>query len=91
MAGIHAVCELVGVQTQAWLRYEKGQPFNLELLVGLEKAGIDMMYVIFGVKKRNSELSSENQLVKLYETVEPEQREGLIYLAKAFAAAYPVK
>lgn len=84
--------EIAGVKEQAWVRYEKhGDPFDLKVVQLLEAYGFDMMYVLFGIRRSALNKAPENQLAKLYETVEPEQREGLIYLAKAFAAAYPVK
>ena len=82
--------EIIGVREGSWIRYEKhGDPLNQDQIYALQNLGFDMSYVLFG--KKMDPLSEENTLVRLYNQVAENQKEGLIYLAKAFVAAYPKK
>lgn len=81
--------EIIGVLEASWIRYEKhGESMNEEQIYALQKYGFDMSYVLFGKYKLNMQ-SANSELLTLYEQVAEEQKEGLIFLAKAFAAAYP--
>ncbi|AMW79769.1 hypothetical protein AMD27_13255 [Acinetobacter sp. TGL-Y2] len=79
--------EIVDVREASWIRYEKhGDPLNQDQIYALANVGFDMSYVLFGEKEN---INSKNILTELYELVADDQKEGLVYLAKAFVAAYP--
>ena len=79
--------EIIGVREASWIRYEKhGDPLNQDQIYALENAGFDMSYVLFGKKV---DTKSRSTLTELYEQVADDHKEGLLYLAKAFVAAYP--
>lgn len=46
--------EIIEMKEQSWIRFEKhGEPFDLAALQRLENIGMDMMYVVFGIRKND--------------------------------------
>jgi len=44
--------DIIAMKEQSWIRFEKrGEPFDLAALQCLENKGMDMMYVVFGIRK----------------------------------------
>lgn len=81
-------CEIASTHVPTWIRYEKGQLFKLDIVEPLERAGFDMMYVIFNVRKNNDLPESEQLLLRLFRSLLPEQRDGFIKLAQGFVLAH---
>lgn len=83
---------IADVKEQTWVRYEKrGEPFDLKVVQLLEAHGFDMIYVIFNVRKSSICVEPEQQeLLRLYSNVKPDQQEGLLILARTFAMAHSI-
>jgi len=44
--------DIIAMKEQSWIRFEKrGEPFDLAALQCLENKGMDMIYVVFGIRK----------------------------------------
>lgn len=83
-------CQIAGVLEQAWVRYEKGDPFKLEVVEPLQLAGFDMVYVIFGIRTKDRPLSeSEQHLLRLFNAIQPDQQSTLTLLVETFVKAHP--
>lgn len=82
-------CQIAGVLEQAWVRYEKGDPFKLEVIEPLRLAGFDMIYVIFGVRTVEKPLTeSEQKLLRLYNLTQIDQQPSLMLLVETFSTAH---
>lgn len=83
-------CQIAGVLEQAWVRYEKGDPFKIEMIEPLRVAGFDMIYVIFGVRTIEKPLTvSEQVLLRQFNAIEPAHHSTLMLLIDTFAKAHP--
>lgn len=83
-------CELAGVREQAWVRYEKGNIFLLDIVEPLDANGFDMVYVIFGQRRSGSSLPPvELEVVSLLNQTALHQRDSLLLLMRTFASAHP--
>jgi len=77
----------------AVLRYEKGERvMNQEDLESLRKAGVDVWFLLTGERSRPDLLSDDaKELLKLWDSVEPSQRETLMTLVRNFAESFAIK
>ena len=77
----------------AVLRYEKGERvMNQEDLEALRKAGVDVWFLLTGERSRSDLLSDDaKELLKLWDSVEPNQRETLMTLVRNFAESFSIK
>lgn len=83
-------CAIAGVLEQAWVRYEKGEPFKLDVIQPLQEAGFDMIYVIFGLRTQERPLTaSEQSLLRLFHATSVEQQGSLMLLVETFAKTHP--
>ena len=83
-------CQIAGVLEQAWVRYEKGDPFKLEVIEPLQLAGFDMVYVVFGVRHSERPLKeSEQNILRLFNQVHADQVTALVGLLETFVKAHP--
>ncbi|MGR3976409.1 helix-turn-helix transcriptional regulator [Acinetobacter sp. 1207_04] len=82
---------LINKQKMAVFRYEKGERvMGQDDLEALNKAGIDVYYLITGERTQPDLLSDEaKELLKLWDTVEPSQRNTLLTLVRNFAESFP--
>lgn len=84
---------LINKQKMAVFRYEKGERvMGQDDLEALNKAGVDVWYLLTGERSRPDLLSDEaKELLKLWDTVEPSQRETLMTLVRNFAESFSKK
>ena len=84
---------LFGKKNMAVMRYEKGERvMGQDDLEALHTAGVDVYYLITGERTQPDLLSDEaKELLKLWDTVEPSQRETLMTLVKNFAESFSKK
>ncbi|OTG94239.1 helix-turn-helix domain-containing protein [Acinetobacter sp. ANC 3832] len=84
---------LINKQKMAVFRYEKGERvMGQDDLEALNKAGVDVWYLLTGERSRPDLLSDEaKELLKLWDTVEPSQREVLMTLVRNFAESFSKK
>lgn len=84
---------LINKQKMAVFRYEKGERvMGQDDLEALNKAGVDVYYLITGERTQLDLLSDEaKELLKLWDNVEPSQRETLMTLVRNFAESFSVK
>lgn len=84
---------LFGKKNMAVMRYEKGERvMGQDDLESLHAAGVDVYYLITG-ERTQSNLLSDNakELLKLWDLVEPNQRETLMTLVRNFAESFSKK
>ena len=84
---------LINKQKMAVFRYEKGERvMGQDDLEALNKAGVDVYYLITGERSQPDLLSDEaKELLKLWDNVEPSQRETLMTLVRNFAESFSKK
>ena len=84
---------LIDKQKMAVFRYEKGERvMGQDDLEALNKAGVDVYYLITGERNQPNLLSDDaKQLLKLWDSVEPSQRDTLMTLVRNFAESFSVK
>lgn len=84
---------LINKQKMAVFRYEKGERvMGQDDLEALHTAGVDVYYLITGERTQPDLLSDEaKELLKLWDTVEPSQRETLMTLVRNFADSFGKK
>lgn len=84
---------LFGKKNMAVMRYEKGERvMGQDDLESLYAAGVDVYYLITGERTRPDLLSDEaKELLKLWDVVEPNQRETLMTLVRNFAESFSKK
>lgn len=84
---------LFGKKNMAVMRYEKGERvMGQDDLESLHAAGVDVYYLITGERTRPDLLSDEaKELLKLWDVVEPNQRETLMTLVRNFAESFSKK
>ncbi len=77
----------------AVLRYEKGERvMNQEDLEALRQAGVDVWFLLTGERTQPDLLSDDaKELLKLWDSVEPSQRETLMTLVRNFAESFAAK
>jgi len=84
---------LFGKKNMAVMRYEKGERvMGQDDLESLHAAGVDVYYLITG-ERTQPDLLSDNakKLLKLWDSVEPSQRETLMTLVRNFAESFTKK
>ncbi|UJA03480.1 XRE family transcriptional regulator [Acinetobacter johnsonii] len=84
---------LFGKQNMAVMRYEKGERVMWQDdLEALHASGVDVWYLITGERSRPDLLSDDaKELLKLWDAVEPSQKETLLKLVRNFAESFPNK
>lgn len=84
---------LFGKKTMAAFRYEKGERvMGQDDLEALNAAGVDVYYLITGERNQPDLLSDDaKELLKLWDVVEPSQRETLMTLVRNFAESFKNK
>lgn len=84
---------LFGKKNMAVMRYEKGERvMGQDDLESLHAAGVDVYYLITGERTQPDLLSDEaKELLKLWDVVEPNQRETLMTLVRNFAESFSKK
>lgn len=86
------VCELAGTHVPTWVRYEKGQAFNVDFSDVLQKLGFDMVFVIFNQRMRPMNLDdSEQMLLRIFRSVSLDQRSAFLKMAQVFAQCNPAE
>ena len=77
----------------AVLRYEKGERvMNQEDLESLRKAGVDVWFLLTGERSRPDVLSNDTkELLKMWDSVEPSQRETLMTIVRNYAESFAIK
>lgn len=84
---------LFGKKNMAVMRYEKGERvMGQDDLEALHTAGVDVYYLITG-ERTQLDLLSDNakELLKLWDSVEPSQRDTLMTLVRNFAESFSKK
>lgn len=81
---------LFGKKNMAVMRYEKGERvMGQDDLESLHAQGVDVYYLITGERTQPDLLSDEaKELLKLWDVVEPNQRETLMTLVRNFAESF---
>lgn len=84
---------LFGKKNMAVMRYEKGERvMGQDDLEALHTAGVDVYYLITGERTQLELLSNEaKELLKLWDSVEPSQRDTLMTLVRNFAESFTKK
>ena len=84
---------LINKQKMAVFRYEKGERvMGQDDLEALNTAGVDVYYLITGERSQPDLLSDDaKELLKLWDNVEPSERETLMTLVRNFAESFSVK
>jgi len=84
---------LFGKKNMAVMRYEKGERvMGQDDLESLHAAGVDVYYLITGERTQPELLSDEaKELLKLWDSVEPSQKETLMTLVRNFAESFTKK
>lgn len=84
---------LFGKKNMAVMRYEKGERvMGHDDLEALHAAGVDVYYLITGEHIQPALLSDNaKELLKLWDSVEPNQRETLMTLVRNFAESFTKK
>ena len=84
---------LFGKKTMAAFRNEKGERvMGHDDLESLHAAGVDVYYLISGERHQPNLLSDDaKKLLKLWDSVEPTQRETLMTLVQNFAESFSIK
>jgi transcriptional regulator with XRE-family HTH domain len=86
------ICDLAGTHVPTWVRYEKGQAFNTTMCDVLSGLGFDMIFVVFNQRQTASDLSeSEQVLLRLYHSIDPNQYAAFMKMAQVFAQCNPLK
>ena len=68
-----------GIQKQAQLKYESGvRTPSAEYLIEISKIGIDVNYVLFGVRSNAELTSEEQQLLETFRTAPPAVRQFML-------------
>ncbi|WP_109092148.1 helix-turn-helix domain-containing protein [Aggregatibacter kilianii] len=68
-----------GVQKQAQLKYESGvRTPSAEYLIEISKIGIDVNYVLFGVRSNAELTSEEQQLLETFRAAPPVMRQFML-------------
>lgn len=84
---------LFGKKNMAVMRYEKGERvMGHDDLEALHAAGVDVYYLITGERTQPDLLSDEaKELLTLWDSVEPSQRDTLMTLVRNFAESFTKK
>ena len=84
---------LFGKKTMAAFRYEKGERvMGQDDLEALNEAGVDVYYLITGEHIQPDLLSDDaKELLKLWDSVEPSQKDTLMTLVRNFAESFAIK
>ena len=84
---------LFGKKNMAVMRYEKGERvIGQDDLEALHIAGVDVYYLITGERNQPNLLSDDaKELLKLWDNVEPSQRDTLMTLVRNFAESFSKK
>lgn len=84
---------LIDKQKMAVFRYEKGERvMGQDDLEALNKAGVDVYYLITGERNQPNLLSDDaKEMLKLWDSVEPSQRDTLMTLVRNFAESFSIK
>ncbi|WP_224964756.1 XRE family transcriptional regulator [Acinetobacter guillouiae] len=82
---------LINKQKMAVFRYEKGERvMGQDDLEALNKAGADVWYLITGERTRSDLLTDDaKELLKLWDSIDPSQRDTLMTLVRNFAESFP--
>lgn len=88
-----ALGEIIGKQPNAILNYEKGvREIDIIDLIALYHAGFDIWFLITGQRTGIVPLpANEQEILRLFHQVEPNQRETLLTLVRNFAQSFSVK
>lgn len=81
---------LFGKKNMAVMRYEKGERvMGQDDLEALHSAGVDIWYLLTGEHGHTDLLSDDAKtLLKLWDQVDPEQKETLLTLVRNFAESF---
>ena len=84
---------LFGKKNMAVMRYEKGERvIGQDDLEALHIAGVDVYYLITGERNQPNLLSDDaKELLKLWDNVEPSQRDTLMTLVRNFVESFSKK
>jgi len=84
---------LFGKKNMAVMRYEKGdRVIGQDDLEALHVAGVDVYYLITGERTQPNLLSEETkELLKLWNSVEPSQKDTLMILVRNFSESFSKK
>jgi len=85
--------EIGNVTRNSQSQYEKGDsPFNIEYLMRLAAAGVDIGYVVTGIRQDGSLGADQEALLAVFDRLHSTQRPILLQVAEGLAALpHPVK
>lgn len=61
------IAEMIGISDPSWNRYEKySAPFDSEVIWGLQQIGVDVIYILFGVRQVHSPMMVSDDFLQVF-------------------------